>query len=89
MLPEYDFSKGVRGKYARRYFERPSFWHVIATLVAMLFLNNFITSLAMPLLFPAPYWDSLVLDLSMVIVWFYLFRDVIRQIELFRPSRRK
>ena len=90
MLPDYDFSKGVRRKYAGRYRERPSFWHVVVTCFALFYLLNFISiwrsflddsKLRSATLF-WPMWIAF----GLVFAWVarFLIRELIRQYRLYR-----
>jgi asparagine N-glycosylation enzyme membrane subunit Stt3 len=81
MLPDYDFSEGVRGKYAKikAYRERPNLWHVIVTLFAMFYLSDF--SGMMYSLVRSSGAKGLVVIYAIVwlCAWAYLIRDLIRQ----------
>jgi len=86
MLPDYDFSKGVRGKHAKSYRERikahrerPNLWHVIVTLFAMFYLGRFsgtFFSLA-----HSSGANAVILIYTLILfgAWAYLILDLMRQ----------
>jgi hypothetical protein len=89
-LPDYDFSKGVRGKYARRYKERPSLCHTVTTCFGLLYLlifaSNWLSVLGTPQITEMPgFWpESIVIGLILAAAGLFLMRELLRQYRLRR-----
>jgi len=95
MLPDYNFSKGIRGKYAGRYRERPSICHTITTCFGLMYLLIFASSwlsvLASPQIIEMPgFWpESIVFGLVWTAAGLFLGREMIRQYRLLRNWKSK
>jgi asparagine N-glycosylation enzyme membrane subunit Stt3 len=81
ILPDCDFSEGVRGKLAKikAHRERPNLWHVVVTLFAMLYLGSFSGSLFYLAHLSGATAVVLICALVWLGAWAYLIRDLIRQ----------
>jgi len=89
-LPDYDFAKGVRGKYAGRYREKPSICHTITTcfclMYVLLFVSGWLSMLCKPEIWATPrFWLAPVgFGLVLAAAGIFLIRELIRQYRLLR-----
>jgi hypothetical protein len=74
----------------KRYREKPSFWHVIVTCFALLYLMDFISgwlsSLNDPTLRSATFFWPTWIAFGLGLAWIagFLIRELVRQFRLFR-----
>ena len=92
ILSDRAFSRGWRGQRVKRYqasFERPSIWHVFVTLYVMFMLYNFTITVLKAMPAPSLSITAVIISMGYVTLWFFLIRDLVRQVLLLFPRQAK